>query len=74
MNIPSFKEDQISQIPALELLQCAYAKTQLFKSSVINLQMKKTKNKSIKKAHLHTKKDTLQRQGADLYVTQALQI
>lgn len=30
--------------------------------------MKKIKNKGIKKAHLHTKKDTLQRLGADLYV------
>lgn len=34
----------------------------------------KIKNNGIKKAHHHTKKDTLQRHGADLYVKQAQQI
>lgn len=35
--------------------------------------MGRKKVKGIKKAHNHTKKDTLQRLGADLYVKQALQ-
>jgi hypothetical protein len=34
----------------------------------------KIKIRGIKKAHFHTKKDTLQRHGADLHVTQAKQI
>jgi hypothetical protein len=35
--------------------------------------MAKLKGRGIKKAHFHTKKDTLQRLEADLHVTQALQ-
>ena len=35
--------------------------------------MAKLKGRSIKKAHFHTKKDTLQRLEADLHVTQAIQ-
>lgn len=35
---------------------------------------KRTNSRGIKKAHHHTKKDTLQRHGADLHVKQAKQI
>ena len=35
--------------------------------------MAKLKGRGIKKAHFHTKKDTLQRLEADLHVTQAIQ-
>ena len=37
------------------------------------VKMAKWKGRGIKKAHLHTKKDTLQRLEADLHVTQAFQ-
>ena len=36
--------------------------------------MVKLKGRGIKKAHFHTKKDTLQRLEADLHVTQAIRM